>query len=173
MKDFKLNVPYYSQFNDIDDKYWIPRACVPVCLKMILDFHRVESPPLQELIKIADKKGGFGPSGWYHNVIVDLAKEYGLDAHREEKMDFDEGLKKIVNYLEEENPIIVSTPKFILEQKKFHTVVLIGFKREGGKIKGLYFNDPESTGLRGGQNLFVSLDTFKKEWRRMAIFISK
>lgn len=167
-----LNVPHHSQF-EIDDRFWMLRGCAIVSLKMVLDYHGADTPDILELINIGKKKGGYGPSGWYHDAIVNLAKDYGLEAYREEEMDLDEGVKKIVENIENENPVIVSTPKFILDRRKFHMVVVTGFKKDGDNIKGLYYHDPESTTGNSGHTLFVSIDTFKKEWRRMAIFISK
>jgi len=167
-----LGVPHHSQF-EIDDKFWMLRGCVIASLKMVLDFHGVKTPDLLSLIKEGEADGGFGPSGWYHDSIVALAEKYGLKAYREEDIDLEMGVKKIVEEIENGNPVIVSTPKFILDRKKFHMVVLIGFERDDNDIKGFYFHDSESTPGLSGESQFVRIQTFKNEWRRMAIFINK
>jgi len=167
-----LDVPHHSQF-EIEDRYWMLRGCAIASLKMVLDYHGADTPGLLDLIKIGEKKGGYGPSGWYHDAIVNLAKDYGLESYREEGLDLDEGVQKIIKSLQNKNPVIVSTPKFILGRKKFHMVVVTGFEQDGDTIKGFYYHDPESTTNNSGHTLFVAIDTFKKEWRRMAIFIAK
>ncbi|MCR4330440.1 MAG: C39 family peptidase, partial [Patescibacteria group bacterium] len=56
----KLEVPYYSQFLDVEDKYWMPRACGMACAKMVLDFYKVDTTSLDELIKKGSEEGGYG-----------------------------------------------------------------------------------------------------------------
>ncbi len=166
----KLSVPYYSQFVDVEDKFWMPRACLPTCLKMILSFkHKAENVPIIELIKKGETEGGYGKSGWFHDSIVNLAKGYGLESYRAEKIENIESLK---NSLDKNSPVIVSIIKFILGQTKFHTVVLTGYEEAEGSVSGFYFHDPESTSNDRDRNArFVDIKTFEKEWRKMAIFI--
>ena len=167
----KLLVPYYSQFLDVEDKYWMPRACGMACVKMVLDFYEVDTAPLDELIKKGSEEGGYGPWGWVHDYFVALAKEYGLEAHREEKMDPSQGMAVITLALRHNHPVIVSAVKYILGQTKFHMVVITGYEEDRGAITGLYYHDPESTTRERGQHLFVDKETFMREWRKMAIFI--
>lgn len=167
-----LEVPYYSQLLDVDDKHWVSKSCAIVCLKMILDYHRKESVSLMDLIEDGNKKGGYGPSGWYHDSLVKLAENSGLKAKRVEGIDVGDGIKDIKNSLEKGNPVIISAVKHILGQTKFHMVVITGFEEKGEKISGFYYHDPESADREKGQNLFVDVDTFINGWRRMAIFIS-
>ncbi len=171
----KLIVPYYSQFIDVQDKYWMPRACLPTCLKIILTYHKKsENTSLDQLIIDLNEKGGYGKSGWFHDHIVEKAKEHGLYAYREEKMNEDKGVAEIKKTLDEGNLVIVSVIKFVLGQTKFHTVVLVGYEEKAGAITGFYFHDPESTSdNRNREPFFTDIDTFKRQWRKMAIFIEK
>jgi len=171
VKDHNLEVPYYSQFYHIKDPFWMPRACGMACVKMVLDFYKIESLSLIDLIKKGSKEKGYGPSGWFHDYFVELIKGYGLNSHRKEGMGFGDGIEELANYLDD-NPIIISATKFILGQKKFHMVVLTGYRRKNREVQGFYFHDPESTGGDGNKELFVGIDDFFREWRRMAIFIS-
>ncbi len=188
----KLNIPYYSQYRDIKDKYWQKRACGLVCLKMILDFHQKSRCPtptflvdLDEFLEIALKKEAFGESGWIHEKLLALAESFGMQAYRKEKMQNEDELK---DFLDKGNPVIVSikakrfSPKF---ENKFHQIVLTGYDESG-----FYYNDPdyqdedpkpsetvtnslEMNGQvgQGGKNLFVDKKTFQKYWRKMAIFV--
>ncbi|MFA6340721.1 MAG: C39 family peptidase [Candidatus Paceibacterota bacterium] len=171
----KLNVPYYSQFIDVSDRYWMPRACLITCLKMVLNYYgKAEDVSIDDLIKKGQDIGGYGKSGWFHDSIVALAKDLGLEVHREEKIDTEEGLLHIKGSIDKNDPVIVSIVKDILGQKKFHTVVITGYEEKDGKISGFYFHDPESTSdERNREAKFVDTDIFKSEWRRMAIFFGK
>lgn len=168
----KLPVPYYSQYIDVQDPFWMLRSCTIVCLKMILEFFG-ENISLVELIEKGKNIEGYGLSGWIHDKIIELANEYDFDAHREEKMDPYEGIKKIQQYLDKGNPVIVSVIKYTLEQTKFHSVLIVGYEQEGGSVKGFYYYDTESTDKMKGQNHFVDIDTFLGGWRKMALFIDK
>ena len=171
----KLNVPYYSQFTDVQDHYWMPRACLPTCLKIIFEYHgKAKDISLDELIKNLNDAGGYGKSGWFHDAIVAKAKEFGFYAFRQEKMNELNGVTDIKKNLDEGNPVIVSVIKFVLGQTKFHTVVLVGYEEAGGALTGFYFHDPESTSSdHNREPFFVDISTFKKQWRQMAIFIEK
>jgi len=167
----KLEVPYYSQFLDVEDKYWMPRACGMACMKMVLDFYEVDTASLDELIKKGSEEGGYGPWGWVHDYFVAFAKKYGLEAHREEKMDPEKGVVAIADALRHGHPVIVSAVKYILGQTKFHMIVITGYEEADGAVTGFYYHDPESTTREGSQHLFVSREIFVREWRKMAIFI--
>jgi len=52
-------------------------------------------------------------------------------------------------------------------------VVLTGFEiDESGEVKGFYYNDTDYNKEQEGKNLFVDVETFKKFWRKLAIFVS-
>jgi len=165
------NVPFYSQFKDVEDSYWAPRSCSIVNLKMIIDFYNIKSPDLIDLIYLANNRGFFGRSGWYHEGILKLGEELGLIIHREEGVDFEKGLKKIKTHLDEGGLIIASITKKILGNKRFHSILITGY--EGDDMDLIYYHDPEL--LSGGNNkcFFVDKNTFENEWRKMAIFASK
>ena len=183
----KLNVPYYSQFLDVNDNpYWMPRACGMTCLKMVLDYHSsilqntrmIKTPSLLEMCEKGKKDGGYGPSGWFHDYFVKTAKEYGLVSERGEKIGEILGLQKIHDELKDGRPVIVSVSKYTLGQTKFHMVVLTGYEENDGvefperkgQLTGFYFNEPESLSKEQGKDLFVDIKSFKHDWRRMAIF---
>lgn len=175
----KLDVPYYSQFLDVNDNpYWMPRACGMTCLKMVLDYHGKKTPTLLEMCEKGKKDGGYGPSGWFHDYFVKTAEEYGLSSERGEKIGEILGLQKIHDELKSGRPVIVSVSKHTLGQTKFHMVVLTGYEENDGiefperkgQLTGFYFNEPESLSKEQGKDLFVDIKSFKHDWRRMAIF---
>lgn len=167
----KLEVPYYSQYLNVTDPYWMPRACGMAAVKMVLDYHGKQTPALEEMVKTGHADGGYSPSGWLHDYFIAFLKAYGLDAYRKEGMDEKEGLQEIRNALEAENPVIVSIVKHALEQTKFHMIVLTGFTEDDhGATRTLFYHDPEGTSEEQGAQREVDVGTFLSDWRKMAIF---
>ena len=190
-----LDVPYYSQWLDVKDKKWQSRVCGIVCLKMVMDFFANKdgrkNPSADDLIKENEFINGFGSFGSDHESLIMLARNHGFHAYRQEFKSLhndyannkiktsshenrltDEGVDKKVRKLENGFPVIVSAIKNFSEKDKFHLVVLTGFKKENGKLKGFYYHDPDSSDSEEGMHKFVDIDTFKKHWRKMAIYVS-
>jgi hypothetical protein len=171
LKKTILEVPYFSQYIDVPDYEWNIRSCGAACLKMVLDFKGAKTPDLYQFVKEGNAVGAYGPHGWIHDKLLQIASTYGIGMYREEKMDLDSGIRKIAENIEQDKPVIVSVIKTCLGQIKFHMVVIVGVEKEEGIVNGLYFNEPESTTAEKGKDVFVRLEEFKKDWRRMAIFI--
>jgi hypothetical protein len=51
--------------------------------------------------------------------------------------------------------------------------VIIGYEKDGVKIKGFYYHDPEMLEENGGKDLFVEMEKFKEGWKKLAIFMDK
>lgn len=162
----KLPVPYYSQFLDIEDTYWMIRACGATSLKMVLEFHGKSVPDIISLCTEALKEGGYDiANGWIHDYLIQKVKEYGLQAHRMEGLTTAQELKQS---LDSGNPVIVSVEKRVLEQKRFHIIVLVGYQ------DGIfYYHEPESTDKEKGQYRVCTEAEFSEYWRGKAIFVSK
>ncbi|MFA5830521.1 MAG: C39 family peptidase [Candidatus Paceibacterota bacterium] len=170
----RLVVPYISQYLDVSDPYWKDRSCSVACLWMALSMKR-KMPPLDILVPEAARKYGYDPArGWTHEAIVSLFADYGVRAERKEfKTDelFRDGVREIIASLSSGNPVLISAIKNWKEEKNFHTVLFVGFDAdEKGDIFGFYYHDSASEDREKGQNLFVPFDTFKKYWRRLAVF---
>lgn len=196
MKRIILDVPYYSQYLDIEDKEWQTRSCGIVSLKMVLDYFSVKemikTPSCNELLKEGVFINGNMPAyGWVHESIVLLARNHSLPAFRqefrsikinlkdgkEEKSEYENklseyGIDKIMTSIMSGCPVIVSVYKRFKEKGKFHIVPLIGLEFDDDRLKGFYYHEPESFSREDGANKFVSLETFKENWRKMAIFTS-
>jgi len=164
----KLDVPYISQYKDVKDEAWQKRACGLVCLKMVLDFHEIKTLEINDFLKIVLEKEAYHENnGWIHDKLLEIVKSFGLDAYRKEMMEDESELK---NFLKEGSPVIVSikSRRFSFEfNGKFHQIVLVGYNK-----KGFYYNDSDYQD-ESGKELFVDIETFKKYWRKMAIFIHK
>lgn len=174
-----LSAPYYTQFLDVKDPAWQARACGIVCLKILLEAEGVQTPPLDQMIQDGVALGAYGPSGWIHSGLINLARTYGIELARAEwrtsatKTSGElnkEGIAFLTKELRAGRPVIVSAIRHFKEADKFHMVVLVGFKGRGRGVAGFYYHDPDSQTREGGKNQFVPIETFRTAWRRMAIF---
>lgn len=189
-----LDVPYYSQYLDVKDENWKSRSCGIVCLKMVLDSYKSKNDTkissVDGLIKEMEFINGFGSFGSDHESLVILARNYGFHAYRQEfrsmvndleskivrKSKYEDrlakdGIDKIIHKIENNQPVIVSVIKDFSRQNKFHLVVLTGFQKSGNELKGFYYHDPDSLNIEDGKHKFVPINTFKKHWRKMAIYV--
>jgi len=203
----KLSVPYYSQFVDIQDSFWMLRACGGLCLKMVAEYHlSVDNlsnedgkvvPCILELCNEAKERGGYDmQNGWVHDYLVTKAQELGLQAYRKEGIT---SLEEIYASLDAGNPVIVSVEKRVLEQTRFHLVVLTGFEQHADSRRldadladntngivqelaisyqlpttsCLYYHETESTDKEKGKFRSCDESTFLQYFRGKAIFITK
>ncbi|MFZ2303452.1 MAG: C39 family peptidase [Minisyncoccia bacterium] len=175
----KINVPYYSQYLDVTDELWQPRACGVACLKMLLEALGEETPTLDEMIAQGCAIGAHGEYGWKHDGLVALARQYGVKLSRNEWRKSEskthdelneEGINFLISELRAGRAVIVSAIKKFQEADKFHMVVLTGFEEKDGVAIGFYYHDSDTTQKGDGENLFVPMDIFRSKWRRMAVF---
>lgn len=175
----KLNIPHYSQYLDVTDSMWQPRACGVACLKMLLEAKGEQAPTLDEMIAQGCAIGAHGEYGWKHDGLVALAKQYGAKLSRNEWRQSEtktpdelneEGIQFLLGELRAHRPAIVSAIKKFQEDDKFHMVVLTGFEEKDSVTTGFYYHDSDTTKRGEGENLFVPINIFRAKWRRMAIF---
>ena len=176
-------VPYYSQSLDcLDkdgniDKFWFRRSCGMACVKMALDyFTEGGNKTLVEMADEGKNKGGYSESGWRHDYFVTLFKENGLQAFREEKMDFVEGTTKIAFHIESGGLVIASCIVPFMGEKDFHMILIKGVHwKDDGKTApiGFYYSDPDSLYRDKAEEKYVDMSVFLDYWRKMAIFVSK
>ena len=167
----KLDVPYYSQFLDIDDSFWILRACGAVSLAMVAEYEGIVLPDILAFCHEARERGGYHVvNGWVHDYVVLKARELGLFAYRQEGLT---EVTEIISALNAGHPVIVSVEKRVLEQKRFHMLVVTGYEvDEQGAVTRLYYHEPESTVKEKGMHRQVDIKTFLEYFRGKAIFVS-
>jgi uncharacterized protein YvpB len=187
----KINVPYFSQYQDVEEEHWKSRSCGITSVKMVLNYLKPKNKEsIDELIEEGILIGGYGKDGWNHEGLLRIFRNRGISAHRDEfrsvlvdtaKRKFlksthessliIQGFEKIKKYLIKELPVIVSVDKSFDENKEHHLIVLTGFEEDKlGEIDGFYYNDPDAkVGVK--KDKFVSLEKFEKYWRRLAIFV--
>ncbi len=181
----KLEVPYYSQFVDVTDSFWMLRACGATSLKMVAEYHGVDVADIISLCNEAKDRGGYDmQNGWIHDYLITKAKELGLTAFRKEGI---KDLDEIKSFLDNGNPVIVSVEKRVLEQKRFHIIVLVGYEQVQASQAGIgsvendsevsidcfYYHEPESTDNTKGAFRSCTEETFLEYFRGKALFITK
>lgn len=196
----KLDVPYYSQFKDVEREDLKPRACAMTCLKMALDFLVPGRAPsidvlmheamahTASMIQVGLITEVVAAQGLHRDVTVAMARNYGVNAFREEfksmSLDemnnpvaspyeneiYDNGVKKIVAMLETGSLPLISILPGLSEGKSFHSVLFVGFEEENGTLKGFYYHDSDAKD-EPRKAVFMPFDEFNAYWRKMAIFI--
>jgi hypothetical protein len=188
----KLNIPYYSQRTDVKDQEWQPRSCLIMAVKMVAEFLGAEAISADDLIKEGMLIDAWDGKFWKHSEVIRLFRNHGISGYaqefravdvdleteemkpaKEESLFLEKGLEKIVKNLDQNVPVIVSIYKYFTEKNRHHAVVIIGYEKEEGKLKGFYYHDPEAPDEKGGQNLFVELEAFKNGWKKLVIFAEK
>ena len=183
-------VPYYSQYLDVADELWQPRACGVACLKMLLEAKGEHAPTLDEMIAQGCAIGAHGEYGWKHDGLIALARQYGAKLSRNEWRKSEsksleelneEGVNFLISELRSGRPVIVSAVKNFEEDDKFHMIILTALEEKDlpapdtarqadGTVVGFYYHDSDTTKRGDGKNLFIHIDMFRAKWRKMAIF---
>jgi uncharacterized protein YvpB len=187
-----LDVPYYSQYQNVLEPKWHSRACGVTCAKMIIKyFYPDNDESIDAIIDEGVKIGGYGENGWDHEALVRIFRNRGIFSYREEfksqlvsfgknsgtPSTYDAkmakaGIKKISNMLKAGRPVVVSVAAGFDENKCSHLIVITGFDEgDDGEISGFMYNDPYTQrGIK--KNLFVATPKFEEFWRRLCIFVS-
>lgn len=170
--NMKIDVPYYSQYIDITDPFWMLRACGAVSYLMLAESHDLAKRDIVSFCNEAKDKGGYHKeNGWVHDFLIEKAISDGFEAYRKEGI---EDLSDIANYLQKGNPVIVSVEKRVLEQKRFHMLLLTGYeKNEEGEVTHVYYHEPEATTVEKGKYRMCTKEEFMEYFRGKALFISK
>lgn len=198
------DVPFCSQRKDIRPE-WKNRACTMACLKMAMEFVTGQRMPIldalyeeaQAIQRAMLEHGTITPkavaTGLLHDVVVNVAHNHGVAAHKEEfrsryfNLDvkpgeevlsanapygpalYNYGLKRIMQSVNRKSPVIVSVKRNFDPQSTNHSVLVVGYEERSG----FYYHDPDSDNSESSVpkvESFVSLDAFKSCWRKLAIF---
>ncbi len=181
----KLDIPYHSQYLEVKDSEWNIRSCSGSCVAMAMEFLTGKKIDILEYMKEAKREGGYDKiNGASHDYIISYFEKSGLKSWRyknPDTKDVNNDIAPLVESLENGNPVIVSINKIILEQKKFHLILLVGLeKNEAGEVTYFYYHEPEATVANVENNVAVGgvfrkcdMETFKQGYRGRAIFVSK
>ncbi len=187
-----LPVPYASQYSIGRDSDGLSRACGAACVKMILDYRSKSDADFLSLVREGQTIRGAYISGigWSHVGLTALFRNHNVGAYAEEfraidvdtknqefrpstyeALHVERGMQKIAGkILDWQLPVIVSGIKNWKEKDKPHDVVITGVEKDGERITGFFYHDPDDED-KDGRNNFVDKETFRTYWRKFAIFV--
>jgi hypothetical protein len=171
--DTKLEVPYFSQYLEVDNKENCLKACGMTCVYMVLKYNHMEIETLDNMVLEGIDTGGFGISGWSHDYFVDLFIKLGFESERKESMRNND-VTMIQENILNGYPVIVSAERILFDKKIFHQVLLTGIRQDDkGNLEGFFYHDPASLQPELATHCYVPIKTFFLSWRKMAIFAKK
>jgi hypothetical protein len=177
--------PYFSQWNDVSDEAWRPRACGIACAAMVLGAHGIRATPDELLAEARAMTGhlAWTPAGMPHAALCALLRNRGLHSYHEEyrgrrfdhiaadwrddleldRAHLNYGLAKIREAVARGEPVIASVAAGFRTNEEGHLIVVTG-RGDGG----FSVNDPDNRD--GGEAVFVPDDRFEEYFRRFAAF---
>lgn len=156
-------VPFYSQFKDIQSPKWQKVGCGIASLAMIIDYYKPDTISANTLLKKGIAAGAYDKNaGWIYDGLIQLSEQYGLGGNFYDlsKLDSKTALEQFKKY-SKDGPVIASVHyKFDPKSTIPHLVVINGI--DNGIV---YYNDPASNG--GGKQ--ISVADFLKGWKKRII----
>lgn len=180
----QLEVPFYSQKDNVYKKEYKNNSCGIVCVKMVLAFAGKDSGDIDDLVQEGYFVGGTESAGWNHETLTRVLRNHGVLAYRQEfkshtidlenkkgidnqkqTEDFRElGIQKIKGSIDYGFPVITSMKPGFGENGGDHLILVVGYD-EGN----FYINDPQRKGQEKDP-IRVSLEKFKEYWKGLTIF---
>lgn len=168
--DTQLDVPYFSQYLDIQEKIHLLTACGMTSVFMALKYYGVEDGSLDKMVAKGIEDGGYSKAGWLHDYLVRVFTDHGIVCYRKEHM-HDRDVAEIWDSLKNGNPVIISMQRFSFDRRIFHIVLITGYREnEKGDLEGFFYHDPAGLVPEDVSHLFVTIPVFLQYWRKMAIF---
>lgn len=159
------NVPFYSQFEDIQPLEWQKKSCGIASLGMVIEFYKPETVSVNKLLAQAIAAGAYQKdAGWKHKDLALLAESYGLDGNTYDlsKLSAITAFNQFKTFLKD-GPVIASIYyKFDPKSPIPHLIVI-----DGISDNIIYYNDPSSNS--GVKN--ISIAGFIKGWKKRFIVI--
>lgn len=158
-------VPFYSQFYDIQAPAWQKVGCGIASLAMVIEYYKPDTVSVNKLLTQAIASGAYNTSaGWIHKDLISLSKKYGLDGNSYDlsKLEKEKAFTQFKETLKD-GPLIASVHyKFDPKSKIPHLVVIDGINADT-----IYYNDPA---LKSGEKT-ISTEDFLKAWKKKFIVI--
>jgi len=159
------NVPFFSQFHDIQIPVWQKLGCGVTSLAMIIDFYHPETVSVNTLLKEGVAAGAYEKdAGWSHDGLIQLARKYGLAGKDYDlsQLDMTVAFARLNEFLKD-GPVMASVHyKFDPKSTIPHLVVLDGIA--GGHV---YYNDPAGFAAKKE----ISIADFMNGWKKRFIVI--
>lgn len=164
-KSYRYDVPFYSQFRDIELIEWQKLGCGIASLAMVIEYYKPNTVSVMKLLNQAINSGAYQQNiGWKHKELSVLAERYGLVQKSYDliKSDNETAFAQFLNFLQD-GPVVVSIHnKFNPQATLGHIVVITGFENDV-----IFYNDPAGT----EPERKISTEDFLKGWKKRFIVI--
>jgi hypothetical protein len=184
-----IPVPYISQYSNSIEKDWQNRSCGIACVAMLLGYYNLEDNSPMKLINEGVSIGGYCNQGWFHESLVRLLRNHGVNAYAQEfrsvnvspenktfeinsletKM-IDEGLVKIIQEIDSGHPVMLSVGPGFNTNKENHLILIIGYDLSDKKEQFIIHDPDAVTEETMHIEMFVDIAKIRKFWRKFAIF---
>jgi uncharacterized protein YvpB len=181
----QLEVPFYSQKDNVYKEEYVNNSCGIVCVKMVLAFAGKDSGNIDELVQEGYIVGGTESVGWNHETLVRVLRNHGVLSYRQEfkahnveveskkgtensqqtKYFRQLGIEKIKGSIDYGFPVIVSMKPGFGENGGDHLILIVGYDEEN-----FYVNDPQRKGQEKDP-IRVSAEKFEEYWKGLTIFV--
>lgn len=159
------NVPFFSQFADIQSPAWQPVGCGITSLAMMIDFYRPNTVSVNNLLQQGIDAGAYDPvRGWSFEGLIQLGQEYGLAGNSIDlsELNVPTAIARLENYAKN-GPLIFSVhDKFNAANDLPHLVVV-----DGVQNNTVYYNDPAA---KTGEKK-ISIANFVNGWEGRGIVL--
>jgi len=142
------------------------------------------------LVELADRHGLILIRKEYKNnnlrahLAVEPPSGQLLGAALDNGGSFEDSVADFKNLLQAGHPCLVSIATDFNDKSTFHLVLLAGFEanpaplvgrdaqgKDGGALVGFYYHDPNAESQETGAYKYITIEDFKKYWRRLAIVV--
>ncbi len=159
------DVPFYSQFADIQSVEWKKKSCGIASMAMLIDFYKPEAVTPQKLLAQGINSGAYvSDAGWSHQGLANLASKYGLKGKTYDlsKLDNQTSFSRFKDIVKD-GPVMVSIHyKFDPKSTIPHLVVITDIVGDT-----VYYNDP--AGYAAEKE--ISVANFLKGWKKRFITV--
>lgn len=185
----KLNIPYLSYNIEAVNRELSTEGIT--CAKMVMDFYGFSTnEDIRDLLSWGNSIGACDKDPFMIDSLVVLLQAHGFRAYKEifrnNSFDFilanalqeiydkeyrENGIAAIVASIAESVPVITLMKDAADIHAEEHVVLMYGFEAAKGELTGFYYHDPASD--ESGEGQFISLETFRKAWKRTAVFLDR
>ncbi|MEX0930219.1 MAG: C39 family peptidase [Candidatus Paceibacterota bacterium] len=185
----QLAVPFHPQIWDLENwqqlgfaskeeaRYWQDSSCGVLCLKMALEgLLGEEIGPIAAVIRRGREIGAYShKTGWSHQGLAELARQYGVTAQPLEGLRPDDLVKLL-----DGGVLVIVSIKWAFEPRKTVRERLTFWKKRGGHLALVIGHDEgrrfyvHHTSIAPGynwENKHISLDRFKKGFTGRGIIV--
>jgi len=187
-----IPVPYISQFSKEFAEEWHYSACGIACVAMLLGYYNLEDINPMRLVNEGVAIGGYKGQGWFHEALVRLLRNHGVNAYAQEFRSVDissdyktfspsilepklieKGIEKIIKEIDAGHPVMASVDEHFNTNLEKHIILIVGYDFSNGQEK-LIVHDSRGLDHAGVHEAFeampVDIAKFVKFWRKFAVF---